>query len=167
MKKIVFVFLTTVMIQTVTNAQMDSLALTKAFDFWVGEWDATWDKQDGTKGKGVNIIMKTLDGIVIQENFEDLQTGFKGTSISVFNPRNNSWHQAWADNQGGYFDFIGDFDGEKKIFKTKMRKVNGKDFIQRMVFYDFKPDSFSWDWETSTDGGETWTLNWRIWYTKK
>jgi hypothetical protein len=35
-----------------------------------------------------------------------------------------------------------------------------------MVFYDIKKDSFTWDWEGTQDGGETWNLLWRINYTR-
>lgn len=167
MKRIIALCLTTLFISALQAQKMDSLALTKAFDFWVGEWDATWDKPDGTKGKGTNSITKTLDEKVIHENFEIPATGFKGTSISVFNPRTKTWHQAWADNSGGYFDFIGIFNGDKKIFQTKPVKKGDQTLVSRMVFYDFKADSFSWDWEGSNDGGETWSLNWRISYTRK
>ena len=42
----------------------------KQFDFWVGEWDATWPGQNGSKsGHGTNSIMRILDGCVVQENF--------------------------------------------------------------------------------------------------
>ncbi len=145
------------------NAQsvMDS----SSYDFWVGEWSVTWDNGNGTIGKGTNKIVKILDEKVIQENFAD-ETGFKGTSISVFNPAQKKWHQAWADNQGGYFDLEGEVVGDKKIFKTKIREVNDKKYIQRMVFYDIKPKSFTWDWEKSEDGGKTWTLQWRINYVR-
>lgn len=135
------------------------------YDFWVGEWSATWDNGNGTIGKGTNKIVKILDEKVIQENFAD-EAGFKGTSISVFNPTQKKWHQAWADNQGGYFDLEGEVIGDKKIFKTKIREVNDKKYTQRMIFYDIKPKSFTWDWEKSEDGGKTWTLQWRIQYTR-
>lgn len=140
------------------------------FDFWVGNWDLTWEMANGATGKGVNIIEKTLDGKVIQENFEALDagqiSGFKGTSISVYNPRSKSWHQAWADNQGGYFDFIGEIDGDKRIFKTKAIERDGQTIISRMVFYEIEKDQFKWDWERTTDGGKTWNLQWRINYQR-
>ena len=140
------------------------------FDFWVGKWDLSWDLGEGKVGKGVNLIEKTLDGKVIQENFEATDsgpmTGFKGTSISVFNPTTKMWHQAWADNQGGYFNFIGEIDDTRRIFKTKPVENNGKTLVMRMVFYDITADAFTWDWERSEDGGENWTLAWRINYTR-
>ncbi|NAS31724.1 hypothetical protein GTQ40_12125 [Flavobacteriaceae bacterium R38] len=139
----------------------------KTFDFWVGEWELTWDKPDGTKGKGINQIIKILDNKVIQENFEDPDTGFKGTSISVYNPVKKEWHQAWADNQGGYFDFIGDIGNDGPVFKTKIVVQGDKKIIQRMTFKNITKDKFVWDWENSTDGGENWTLSWRINYNRK
>lgn len=131
--------------------------------FWIGEWALTWDNADGTKGKGTNRIEKILDGKVIQENFQDTN-GFKGTSISVYSPQNKSWHQAWADNQGGYFDLLGSTDGDKRMFQTKMRESGDNKIIQRMVFYEITRDAFKWDWEMSADNGNTWTLQWRIFY---
>ncbi|KAB2879256.1 hypothetical protein F9K33_09805 [bacterium] len=147
------------------NLKAQTVMDSSTFDFWVGEWSATWDNGNGTVGKGANKIVKILDEKVIQENFAD-EAGFKGTSISVFNPTQKKWHQAWADNQGGYFDLEGEVIGDKKIFKTKVKEVNDKKYIQRMLFYDIKPQSFTWDWEKSEDGGNTWTLQWRIGYTK-
>ncbi len=147
------------------NAQSGTNADSTLFDFWVGEWNLTWDNADGTKGKGYNKIEKTLDGKVIQENFRDTN-GFKGTSISVYNSRNKTWHQAWADNQGGYFDLLGSTEGDRRIFQTQVKESNGRKIIQRMVFYDIETDSFKWDWESSQDSGQSWTLQWRISYSR-
>ncbi len=149
-----------------TNAQSKILADSTLFDFWVGEWNLEWTNADGSKSSGTNKIEKTLDGKVIQENFRDPK-GFKGTSISVYNTRQKTWHQAWADNGGSYYDFEGAIEGEKRIFKTKEKEVNGNKIIQRMVFYNIKHDSLLWDWELTKDGGKTWALQWRIFYNRK
>lgn len=139
------------------------------FDFWVGKWDASWDEGEGKIGKGTNTISKVLDGSVVQEDFvitDGLQKGFKGRSLSVLGKTSMKWHQAWADNQGGFFNLIGERDGGVRIFKTLPRNVGGKEIVQRMLFKDIKADSFVWDWEKSEDGGKTWTLQWRISYRR-
>lgn len=145
-------------------------SVTQYFDFWVGKWEATWDEGDGKTGKGINHITKTLDDKVIQENFQILEgqsKGFRGTSISVYQARFKKWKQAWADNQGGYYDFTGKFEGDKRIFQTGIFDTkDGKKFTQRMVFYNITSGAMTWDWESSNDGGETWTLNWRIRYSR-
>lgn len=149
------------------NAQEDDI--TKAFDFWVGQWDAKWG-EGKTAGSGTNTITKKLDDKVINEDFKILEgqnAGFLGNSVSVYNPRTKQWHQAWVDNQGGYINLVGEIDGDKRIFKTLPVEKDGKVSIQRMVFYDITPDSFTWDWEGTQDGGETWSLLWQIKYTRK
>lgn len=154
------------------NAQnrIDELKPEQYFDFWVGEWELSWTDNEGNPGKGTNVIEKILDGKVIQEHFQSIGgklEGYKGTSISVYNPQRESWHQAWADNQGGYIDMKGSIDGNKRIFQTGARPgPQGGSIISRMVFYDITENSFTWDWESSTDEGKTWTLNWRINYKR-
>lgn len=139
------------------------------YDFWLGTWEAAWDEGDGIKAHGTNTITRQLDGKVLTEQFrvhDGSSKGFKGTSISVYTPAQETWHQAWADNQGGYFDLVGSTDGDKRIFGTPPREVKGQTVIQRMVFHDITRDSFIWDWERTTDGGETWNTLWQIYYRR-
>ena len=159
--------LITILLVTSSNLfSQDTISQENAFDFWIGNWQAEWKDKDGKIIKGSNVITKTLDAKVIKEIFEDPSTGFKGTSISVYQPKSKTWHQAWADNQGGYYNFIGEIDGDKRIFKTIPKDSNGSIVIQRMVFYNITPNKFTWDWEATKDGGKTWKLNWRVNYTK-
>ena len=137
------------------------------YDFWLGEWRVTWLTKDGTKIEGTNIIETTLDGKVLQERFYDPSTNFKGTSISVYNPKTSIWHQAWADNQGGYYNFIGETIGDKKYFKTLPIYKKDSVIIKRMAFYNITEKTMKWDWESSIDDGKNWTLNWQIEYSKK
>jgi hypothetical protein len=135
------------------------------FDFWVGDWNAKWKNKDGTDGRGRNVITKALDGKVLEENFEAEGTakvpGLKGKSLSVLE-KGGTWRQTWADNQGGFIVLAAQVDGEKKMFVTA-----GKESFQRMVFSNIKKDSFTWDWESTTDGGKTWSLAWRIEYERR
>lgn len=148
-------------------SELDSTAY---FDFWVGEWTASWDEGNGVEPLGRNTIEKTPDGKVLQENFRitaGKNQGYKGTSISVFQTRFNRWKQAWADNQGGYIEFEGVFKDDKRMFQTRPIERGGKQVIQRMTFYDIQGSSMTWDWEMSLDSGETWKLAWRIFYERK
>lgn len=164
-KRLLFTLLLFTTSSNILQAQDES----SWFDFWVGQWEVSWDEQDGKTGRGKNRIVKILDNTVIQENFrieEGTSKGYLGTSISVYNAKTRTWHQGYADNQGAYFNLTGERTGDKRIFKTEPVTRNGKQFIQRMVFYDITHRSFIWDWESSDDGGTTWKLNWRIRYTR-
>lgn len=138
------------------------------FDFWIGEWKGTWKNPDGSESHATNSVTRYLGGKVIKEHFVILDgrtKGFIGESYSVFEKRSREWKQTWVDNGGGYIDLTGDLDGDTRIFKRSFQN-NGKTMMARMRFYDIKPDSFMWDWESSADEGKTWTLNWRIHYTR-
>jgi hypothetical protein len=141
------------------------------FDFWVGDWNVSWTSADGSKGSGRNRIGKVLDGTVIEENFEAAPDGkspaFKGRSLSVLHKASGVWRQAWTDNQGGYFSFHAQVEGDKRIFITDTTMKDGKPWMQRMVFHDIKPDSLTWDWEGTSDSGQSWKLLWRIHYQRR
>ncbi|WP_340103531.1 hypothetical protein [Rhodohalobacter sp. 8-1] len=141
----------------------------KYFDFWIGEWNLTWEDPDGSTGTGVNKIERILNDAVIKENFEGLTgvyAGFIGKSYSVYQPASGEWKQTWVDNNGGYLDFTGKFVDNRRLFTRTGIDLNGNPIMQRMIFYDIREDSFTWDWEVSRDAGNTWTLNWRIKYER-
>lgn len=166
MKKITFACVLTVFAISHTVAQDQENTW---FDFWVGKWEATWTESDGKIGRGTNTITKILDNTVIQENFridEGASKGYLGTSISVYNPQKKTWHQGYADNQGAYFNLVGEREGNKRIFKTDVEVKDNKRIFQRMVFYEITGNSMQWDWESTEDGGNTWKLNWRISYKR-
>jgi len=163
-----FILLSTTNISAQT--QVENIKPENLFDFWIGNWDLTWESSSGD-GIGENVIIKILENKVIQENFKVLNDpniqGFIGKSWSVYNQNNGIWYQTWVDNQGAYLDFIGEIDGENRIFKRSITKADGSVILQRMVFSNISENSFIWDWENSTDGGKTWNLQWRINYKRK
>jgi len=139
------------------------------YDFWIGEWEAAWDEEEGIKQYGTNSIARILGDKVLEENFKihsGKNKGFVGQSYSVYHVPSGTWKQAWVDNQGGYFDFTGSNYGDRVYFSTSPVQKKKDVIIQRMVFYDIQDDSFTWDWELSKDGGDTWSLQWRIFYTR-
>lgn len=131
-------------------------------DFWLGEWDVTWDG-----GRGTNRIERILNGRIIQENFDGgISMPFRGMSVSAYNTKIGAWQQTWVDTEGTYWHFTGDHQGDRMIFATD-DVADGEPIKLRMVFYNIETDQFDWDWEKSGDGGKTWELRWRIHYTRR
>jgi hypothetical protein len=62
--------------------------------------------------------------------------------------------------------FTGGLEDDKMILSRTVETTKGA-LTQRMVFYIIQKDSFDWNWESSTDGGKNWKLNWKIKYTRK
>ena len=134
------------------------------FDFWIGEWDAIYSD---TLKPAFNRIVKPYNNCIIEENFSDPNTGFKGKSVSGFNPKTKKWQQTWVDNQGAYIALTGEFKDGKMQLNNELLKADGKKVLQRMLFYNIEKDSFDWSWDSSTDEGKSWTVNWKIHYVRK
>jgi hypothetical protein len=133
------------------------------FDFWVGKWNLIW----GEGEMGTNNVQKILDGCVIYEQFDGMPAmDYQGKSFSVFNKYTQKWHQTWVDSKGNYLDFTGGFADGKMTLSRKAHR-EGKEFLQKMVFHDIKPDSFTWSWYRSDDNGESWKLLWEIYYRRQ
>lgn len=138
-------------------------------DFWVGEWDVSWEASPGTPaGGGVNRITKILDGCVVQEAFDGGPStgGLIGHSVSTFHSAPSLWRQTWVDNQGGYFALTGGPAPDGTFVLTNTR-LNGRSPHLRMVFENIQANSLIWRWQRSTDGGVTWTDSWVINYRRR
>lgn len=133
------------------------------FDFWIGEWDLTW----ADSGRGHNSITKPLGNCVIQEQFRDLApNSLVGHSVSVYDPQAKLWRQTWVDNTGAYMTFTGGWENDRMILSRSVTRKDGSEILQRMVFRDITRESFVWDWQSSTDSGKTWAMQWQINYSR-
>jgi hypothetical protein len=137
------------------------------FDFWVGDWDLTWDG-----GYGANQIRKILGGCVIEERFngrshDENDPPFHGMSVSVYNEQLEQWQQTWVDNHGNYLDFVGGPVDDAMILQRETTTPQGEPLLQRMVFSQIEADSLEWSWERSKDGGQTWEPLWQIHYERQ
>lgn len=153
------------------TAQGCSAEAAQQFDFWLGEWELTWPAEQsggavGQTAKGTNRIEKILNGCVVQENFAFANGGYRGQSVSVYNPQLGEWRQTWVDTGGGYLLFTGGFEEGRMELRTEAREREGKTLLNRMVFRDISEEALNWDWQRSEDGGETWIDVWNIAYQR-
>lgn len=139
----------------------------RQLDFWIGEWKLDGKSYDAqgkaTKTSSTNSIKSAFDGHVIQENFS--QDGYKGMSVSVFDPRSKLWKQTWVDNQGSYIALEGKFENNAMTLFTKAGPKKPGAY-NRMLFNNIKADSFDWHWDATSDDGKTWKPVWEIHYTR-
>ncbi len=141
------------------------------FDFWLGDWKLTWPAEQtggnpGERGEGRNSIEKMFGNCVVAENFEFAAGGYQGHSLSVYDARAETWRQTWVDSSGAYLSFTGKFDGQTMELRTEPFEYEGVTRVNRMVFKDIEPDSLRWEWQTSTDSGESWSDVWTIDYQR-
>lgn len=141
----------------------------KQMDFWVGEWDLTWPGNNpGEVAHGTNSVKRLMDNCVVQENFSGGDAiHLKGMSVSTFDAISGKWKQTWVDNENGYLDFVGEFKDGQMILGREATRPNGTKVLTHMIFKNITGDEFDWSWESSNDGGKTWTVQWPIHYKRQ
>ena len=138
-------------------------------DFWLGEWDASWEASGSTPaGSGTNAITRQLGDCVIQEDFvaDASVGGLIGRSVSLYDARAGAWRQTWVDNQGGYFALVGGPEEGGSVFELTMTRISEEAPHLRMRFEDIEENSFIWRWQRSSDA-ESWTDLWVISYHRR
>jgi hypothetical protein len=128
----------------------------RQFDFWIGHWDVF--QPDG-KRAGENLIEPILGGCALRETWQG-NGGFAGTSLNAYDPTRRLWHQTWLDNQGGRLDLSGGLRGAAMVLESHEPHPDkpGVTLDQRIA-WSVQPDaSVRQLWETSEDGGKTWSV---------
>lgn len=139
----------------------------RQMDFWVGRWEVRWDATPGNPGgRGTNTVTREYGGCVIQEAFDGgpVSGNLIGHSVSTYHAPLQRWRQTWVDNQGGYFALVGGLEGDKFVLVSSRPNDNAP--VERMVFEDIQADNFTWRWQTTPDGGASWTDQWVLHYTR-
>ncbi len=126
----------------------------RAFDLWLGEWQVTSPSRPGWTAK--SSITLANDGCSVHENYVS-QGGYAGRSINFYDPQKQMWHQTWIDNQGAPIYLEGRFENGAMILSDETNRVT----------WSTQPDnSVRQHWETTNDGGSSWTTAFDGYYRK-
>jgi hypothetical protein len=124
----------------------------RQFDFWVGDWDVT------TSGRpaGTNLVTREEDGCVVHEHWKGAKGG-TGQSFNFYDREDGKWHQVWVANDGSSLFLTGNFAGNTLTLEGKTVQRDGSAVVNRLSFRNNPDHTVRQLWETSTDGGKTWT----------
>ena len=125
------------------------------FDFWIGQWEVTLPNG---KHAGTNDIQPILGGCALRESWKGAG-GSDGTSYNAWDARRHRWHQTWVDNQGGLLVLEGAFADGKMVLEGETVDSAGKKQRQRITWEETSPKHVRQLWESSSDGGATWTTS--------
>ncbi len=127
----------------------------RQFDFWIGTWDVTSNGNEA----GSNVIEAKLGGCVLHEHWTGA-SGNVGESFNTYDRTTGQWHQTWVDNAGSLLQLDGQFTEGAMQLQGTTRGPDGGEVLQRITWrqVDGDPDHVRQLWESSTDGGTTWTV---------
>jgi Protein of unknown function (DUF1579) len=141
----------------------------RALDFWVGEWDLSFDSGGGKIASAVNRVTRDEFGdCVIAEHFEQADIGFVGASHSSWDRARKQWVQTWVDNGGGYITLAGGpVAGRPYTFELRTLEPRGPQRKHyRMIWQDVTADSLTWRWQQLQDDG-SYTDSWVLRYKRR
>jgi hypothetical protein len=126
----------------------------RQFDFWIGEWEVT--TPNGAPA-GRNRIESILDGCALRESWTGAKGG-SGTSYNAYDRRSGRWHQTWVDNGGLVLLLDGTFADGRMVLSGETRDSSGARVLNRITWQETAPGAVRQLWETSRDGGGTWSV---------
>jgi hypothetical protein len=138
----------------------------RQFDFWVGDWIVT---DPAGKAAGTNTIDRPYGDCVVQEHWVGA-SGDRGTSLNTYDVGRKQWHQTWVDNQGQLVKLDGTFaNGTMTLSGEAISTKTGKPYLNRIRWSreNGDPDKVRQIWDTSTDGGKTWTVAFNGLYVRR
>ena len=140
----------------------------RQLDFWLGEWDLSWDNGDGSIGTGTNSITQQPYGnCVIMENFDGAPSiPLKGMSVSTYHKPVGQWRQTWVDNTGGFFALHGGPTDDGN-FSLELQRLSNNGPYRRMIWKNIKANSMDWHWQGRSNSDEGWSDLWVIKYSRK
>lgn len=138
----------------------------RQFDFWLGEWDVT--AAGNAQPTAASRISSKQDGCVVLEEYS-VGTAFTGMSINFYDGAKKIWHQTWMSNAGGSVYLEGALNKDGAMVLTDkdlpISKISGT--INRVTWTPNQDGSVRQFWQSSTDGGEIWSVAFDGLYTKK
>jgi hypothetical protein len=133
----------------------------RQFDFWVGDWDVT----AGGKPAGTNRVTLEESGCVVHEHWTGTG-GSTGQSLNFYTRAAKQWRQVWIDNSGNPLDLWGTYHDGKLTLAGKTETQNGT-VLQRIIFFNNPDGTVRQLWESSADGGKTWSVSFDGLYRKR
>ena len=142
-------------------------AESRAFDFWLGEWDVYPTGNPNFKA-GFNKITKAAQGCVILENWQAAGGPHEGMSINYFDFTDRKWKQKWAGSGQDVQDFYdGEYVDKAMRFKYIGRNPDGTTFTGRLTFSDLAPGKVRQHSERTDDEGKTWQTVYDLTYIRR
>lgn len=149
--------------------------VTDHMGFLIGNWDY---KARGYVGNGnykdmsyQSKVHYVFDKKAIHEEFGFYKEGTQFVSLGVtvrsYDEKASKWRMIWySTNLNAITTMIGEFKNGEFHFDGKGTEGQYQ-FLEKIVFYDIKKDSYKWKMDRSYDGGNNWIKNFFSYEAKK
>jgi hypothetical protein len=108
-----------------------------------------------------------MDGCVLQEQWKGAK-GSEGTSFNFYDPQRKAWRQLWVWRAGTTLELEGKLnESGAMVLSGPSKQANGAEVLNRITWTANADGSVRQHWQTSGDGGTTWTDSFDGRYVKR
>ncbi len=94
--------------------------------------------------------------------------GGRGTSLNFYDRATRAWYQTWMDDRGGALRLKGGLVDRRMVMTSEALPGRAGATTLQRITWSLEPDaSVRQLWESSADGGTTWTVAFDGRYVKK
>ncbi len=138
----------------------------RQFDFWIGEWTVTDSARKVVMGR--NSVTLEDSGCTIHEHWVAAgSVPNTGQSLNAYDLVTGKWGQDWIGSGGDVLHLRGGLRDGAMVLEQEGPNPGGSGVLHQRVTWTPKPDGRVRQlWETSTDGGRTWSVSFDGWYAK-
>lgn len=124
----------------------------RQFDFWLGDWQVS---NAAGNVVGTNSITVASGGCGLHERWQGAGGGV-GESLNAYDRRTGSWHQTWVGGRELVLRLEGGLRDGAMVLEGEV--INGEVVVRQRITWTPNPDgSVRQLWETSEDGGTSWS----------
>ncbi|MGN6392732.1 MAG: hypothetical protein ACTHM9_10860 [Gemmatimonadales bacterium] len=134
----------------------------RQLDFWVGDWDVTSHGHPA----GKNLVTSEETGCLVHEHWTGSE-GDTGQSFNFYDRGDRQWHQVWVSNSGTVLDLAGTYADGTLTYRGQSRRPDGTTLEHRLSFHANPDGTVHQLWQTSSDGGATWSEAFEGLYRKR
>lgn len=135
------------------------------FDFWIGEWDVY---RTGTEVKiGESVVEAVAGGHALYENWTSTRAPQTGKSLTSCHHFTKEWQQFYVGSGGQTTHYRGKFEDGKLVMIAEAVTPQGAKFLNRGTWTANPDGTVRQQFDTSTDGGATWTPGFDGTYRRK
>jgi hypothetical protein len=138
----------------------------RAFDFWIGEWDA--ERADTHAPAGRSSVRSEDSGCVITEHWTSAGQPYSGRSLNIYDRVSGNWEQFWVDSAGARVHFVGGptETGMRITTEAPVPVAPGQQAYSRMTFTNNPDGTVLQHGEQSADG-VAWTTAYAFIYRRR
>lgn len=131
----------------------------RQFDFWLGDWIVVAPPGAPNAGQtlGHNRIERSAGGCALSEHWRGAQ-GLEGRSLNGWDAAHGVWRQFWIGGDGVLLRLEGGLREGAMVLQGELPGPGGAPQQQRITWTPAADGTLTQRWETSDDGGATWTV---------